>query len=244
MQYIVTFLQFLNAHHGVVLTVAAAGVALFALINLLHDPYRRTNARLKKCTGLMCSYPAKTALYMAALPQEYRRMWRAFVNSGVDKPTLIFEFVPRQKRLLAMWLPIAAGIVTSAYIAVYAIVQRSGIFVAAQVAFWALTALILVLDRVIFRKNTRKAKRIFARFAAQLTANTPKHPSTVAAETVESLTRLNKQPITDETVGKASEILHNRGLSENRTVEEQRRINVALNGLLQSYAKGAQHKST
>lgn len=242
MIYAVKFLTFLDEYRTVVLCSVFGALVLFGVVNWLRNPYRRQNKKFVVCTRNMRAFPAKAALYAAGLTSEYRRQWRAFVNCGVDKPALVFEFAPLRKRVAALWLLIAASVVASAYIAVFIFVRRSLVYVVIQAVFWLAFALFLIVDRAIFKRNARRAKQIFAQFVTQLTACTPKSRETAVEDTVKALTKLNRSQVTDETVGKASEILHSKGLSENRTVDEQRRINLALNGLLQAYAKNAQHK--
>ncbi len=242
MYYLMKIFTLMDTYRIWVLGALFGALTLFALINWLRNPYVRQNKKLAACTLNIRSYPAKTALYMAALPNEYRRQWRAFVNCGTDKPALVFEFVPLKKRVTALWLLIVTSVATAAYIGVFALVRQNFVYIIIQAVFWLTFTLFMIIDRAISKKYTRRAKQIFAKFVSQLTACTPKSHETEIDDTVKALTKLNKAEVTDATVGKASEILQSKGLSENRTVEEQRRINLALNGLLQAYAKNAQHK--
>lgn len=237
MYYLTKILTFLHTHCVVVLSAAFGALALFGIVNWLRDPYRKQNKKLRACAKNIRSYPHKTALYMATLPQDYRRQWRAFVNCGTDKPALVFEFVPKSKRIVALWLLIPASVLVSAYIAVAVFVQFNAVYAVIQAVYWLGFVLILLADKAIANKNARRAKHIFAALVSQLGRNTPKSCVTLVNDTVKALEKLNKSEVTDETVGKASEILHNKGLSENRTVEQQRKINLALNGLLQAYAR-------
>lgn len=242
MSYVIKLLTFLDAHGAIVIGALFGALALFGVVNWLSNPYRKQNKKIAFCTRNIRSFPAKVALFAASLPAEYRRQWRAFVNCGIDKPALVFEFAPLRKRVSALWLLIAASLVASTYIAVFVLVHRSLVYIVMQVVFWLSFALILIINKAIFKRNTRHAKQIFAQFVTQLSASTPKSHTTVVEDTVKALNKLNKGEVNDETVGKAGEILHCKGLSEDRTVEEQRRVNLALNGLLQAYAKNAQHK--
>lgn len=237
MYYVMKFLTFLNDHAAVTLGAAFGALLLFGAINWLRNPYRKQNRKLRVCIGNMRSYPAKTSLYMASLPQDYRRQWRAFVNCGTDKPSLVFEFVPKKKRVAAVWLAVASALVVTCYVAVAIAVRFNAAYAVVQAAYWLSFTLILLIDRAILRRNTRCAKRLFALLVSQLTLNTPKSNGTLVEDAVKALNKLNKGEINDATVGKASEILRGKGLDEHRTVEQQRRINLALNGLLQAYAR-------
>lgn len=236
MHYVMKILTLMDRWRVAVLGAVFGALLLFAVINWLHDPYRRQNKKLRNCVRNMRAQPAKAALFMAALPQDYRRQWRAFVNCGTDKPATVFEFVPKRKRVLALWLLVAAALVCSAYVVVFALVSFNPAYIVVQAVLWLAVTLIFLLEGSIARRNSRRAKQLFGQMVAQLTAVTPKNPGTIAEDTVSALTKLNKGIVTDAVVGRASEILHSKGLSEPRTVDEQRRINVALNGLLQNYA--------
>lgn len=242
MYYVMKILTLLDVYRFPILGALFGALMLFAAINWLRNPYRKQNKKLVACTRNMRAYPAKASLFMASVPAEYRRQWRAFVNCGVDKPALVFEFVPLRKRVAAVWLIIVTSVTFSAYIGVFAFVRHSYAYIVLQVVFWLVFTLFLITDKAIAKRNTRRAKKIFAQFVTQLTACTPKNRTTAYDDAVKSLNKLNKAEVTDEAVGKASEILRDKGLGEDRTVEEQRRINLALNGLLQAYAKNAQHK--
>ena len=242
MYYVMRILNFLDSYRIAILSALFGALVLFAVVNWLYDPYRKQNKKLRVCTKGMRSYPSKAALYMARLPEDYRRQWRAFVNCGTDKPALVFEFIPRRKRLLAPRLLIALSVLMSLYVAVFAAVGFNFVYVVLQIVFWLALALIFCIDRVVARRYTRRAKRTFGQLVAQLSAVVPKKPSTLAEDTVTALNKLNKSEVDDKAVGQASEILRRKGLNEERTVEEQRRINLALNGLLQAYAANSQHK--
>ncbi len=245
MYYVMRILNILNNHRVFVLSALFAALLVFGIVNWAYDPYRKSNAKLKACVKGMRAYPSKVALYMAMLPADYRRQWRAFVNCKTDKPSLVFEFVPQKKRVVALWLLIAASVATTFYVAVFALVSMNFTYIVLQVVFWLAFTIILLVERVIARHNVRRAKQLFGQMVAQLTACTPASHTTVVEDTVTALKKLNKADVTDETVGKACELLRNKGLDgkEPRTTEEQRRINVALNGLLQAYAKNAARKS-
>ena len=243
MYYFLKVVNFLDGNAVAVLSAVFASLLLFGVVNWGYDPYRKQNKKFRVCTQSMRAHPAKTALYVTYLTEDYRRQWRAFVNCKTDKPSLVFEFVPKRKRPLALWLLVSAATVCSSYIAVFVAVNRNLLYVAAQVVFWLAFALVLFADGAVCRRQTRRAKRNFARFVAQLTAVTPQNPSTVVEDTVSALNKLNRGEVTDATVGKAGEILRAKGLSENRTVEQQRRINLALNGLLQAYARNSQRNT-
>lgn len=239
MYYVLRVLNILNNHRVFIIGSIFCALIVFALINWLHNPYRKQNKRIRSCTRCFNAYPDKVTFYSRNLPEEYRRQWRAFVNCGTDKPALVFEFAPIKQRILALWIFVGAACLQTAYIAVYFVVNANTAFWIMQPMFWLSFMLILLMRKLIFRGNERRAKQVFAHFVTSLSRATPPHPSTVVHDTVKQLNQLNRQQVNDETVGKACEILRSKGLDQPRTVEEQRRINMALNGLLQSYAQNA-----
>ena len=57
-------------------------------------------------------------------------------------------------------------------------------------------------------------------------------------DTLQQIRQLGKCEPTNAVFTRAAELLHNKGLnSGDRTVSQQRKLNNALNGLLQSYSK-------
>ncbi len=235
-------LYFLDQNSAAFLLASLALSVLFGVVNWLYDPYRKQNKRMRTCTSALRAYPARASLHVTRLTEDYRRQWRAFVNSGTDKPAHVFEFVPKRKRVIALWMIVTASIVTTAYVAVFVMVARNFLYLTAQVIYWLAFLLIFFADKAIYRKQTRRAKQFFAQFVAQLTRVTPPKPSAVVEDTVSALHKLNRGEVTDETIGRASELLQKKGLDEHRTVEQQRQINVALNGLLQAYARSGQSR--
>lgn len=243
MYYVMRVLNILNNHRVFALCVTFGALALFAAINWLHDPYRKQNKRMRNCIKCVNAFPDRATFYARHLPNEYRRQWRAYINCGTDKPALVFEFAPIRCRLLALWLFVGAACVMTSYIAVYFAVNADVGYLVMQPVFWLSFMLTLLMRKLIARGNERRAKRLFAQFVTTITRITPPKSSTVVEETVKELNKLNRQEVNDAVVGKAGEILRNRGLDAPRTIDEQRRINSALNGLLQSYAQNAKRNN-
>ena len=238
MSYICKGLSFLNDYSMVILPILFVTLHVFGVVNWLANPYRKQNKKIASCIRAIRVHPDKAPTYVCTLPDDYRRQWRAFVNSGTDKPSLAFEFVPKSKKLRALWLFLATIVVSSTYIGVFALIERNYVYLVFQGALMMAFGLIMIVNKVIALRYERKAKQYFARFVALLNKVTPKSNTTIVEETVQQLKKLNRQEVNDEAVGKASELLRDKGLDTNRTVEQQRKLNNALNGLLQAYAKG------
>ena len=239
MSYILKVLSLLDSYSYIILPLLGVALILWGVINWLYNPYRKQNKKMRVCTKSIRVFPDKAPTYVYSLPQDYRRQWRAFVNCGTDKPALVFEFVVKGKRLRALLLLVLSMAISSVYIAVFALVTQNYAYIVFQCAYMLAFGLIMVANSAISRRYERRAKRDFAQFVALLSKVTPKSDSSIVEETVRELRKLNRQQVNDTAVGKASELLHNKGLETNRTVEQQRKLNQALNGLLQAYAKGA-----
>ena len=241
MDYINTVLNFLNAYSIIILPILFATVFLYGLINWLTNPYRKQNRKFASCYRGACAYPDKVVKYADKLPEEYRRQWRVCVNCGA-KPSLAFEFVPKRKRLRLLWLFVIAAVVSATYVAVFFVTQRYFSYLVFQVVFWLAFGLVTVINIVVKNSQVKRARKIFARLIAQFNKCAP-FTSNSVEDTVKQLQQLNKHEVNDIVVGRASELLHRKGLETNRTVDEQRKINSALNGLLQAYSRNSlRHK--
>ncbi|MCH5152762.1 MAG: hypothetical protein J1F68_02215 [Clostridiales bacterium] len=237
MDYINTVFNFLHAYSIVILPLALAIIFLFGLANWLSNPYRKQNKKLNVCYKGVCSHPDSVSKYADKLPEEYRRQWRVVVNCGA-KPSLAFEFVPKRKRSHLLWLFVIAAVLCATYVAVYFVTARYFSYLIFQVVFWFAFGLVLVANRAVKISQERRARKVLAKLVSQLNKCAP-YSCDIVEDTVKQLQQLNRHEVNDTIVGKASELLRNKGLESNRSVEEQRRLNSALNGLLQAYARNA-----
>ena len=241
MEYIYVVLNFLNQHWLYVLPSVAALLLIFAVVNFASNVYARQNRKIAYASRIVASYPDKVVLYANLLPETYRRQWRAFVNSGTDRPSNVFEFVRLRGKTHLVFLVVIAALVSSLYVAVFALVSMQIGYLVFQLAFWLAFGLIIVAIKAIRRKNEKRAKQQFGKLVALLNraATLPKSDDTIIEETVQKLNTLKKQDVTDVVIGQASQLLRGKGLDGNRSVEQQRKLNTALNGLLQAYARKA-----
>lgn len=239
MQYINVVLNFLNQYYLYFLPAIGAMLLIFAIANWASNVYGKQNRKIAFCTRAVAAYPDKVALYANLLTENYRRQWRAFVNSGAKKPSDVFEFVRLRSKTHLAWLMVIAAVCSSLYVAVYFLTSKQIGYLLFQVAFWLAFGLIIVATNAIRRRNEKRAKQIFGKMVSLLNsaASLPKSGDTIIEETVQKLNSLKKNEVTDVVIGQASELLRNKGLDGNRSVEQQRKLNVALNGLLQAYAR-------
>ncbi|MGN1066426.1 MAG: hypothetical protein ACI4QH_01305, partial [Candidatus Fimimonas sp.] len=173
-------------------------------------------------------------IFVATLPEDYRRQWRAYVNSNASRPSLVFEFVPKRNKTVCVHLFVLCAIVSTLYLALFVFLRAHVEYAVFQFAFWLAFALVMVVDKLVFLRKQKRAKQIFGKFVAQLNASdvqtTPEN-KTVA----QKLAEIKRDD--NAALQKASKILRDVGLENQRTAQEQRAINTALNGLLQSYAR-------
>ncbi|MGN1040569.1 MAG: hypothetical protein ACI4QL_03975, partial [Candidatus Fimimonas sp.] len=150
-----------------------------------------------------------------------------------SRPSLVFEFVPKRNKTVCVHLFVLCAIVSTLYLALFVFLRAHQEYAVFQFAFWLAFALVMVVDKLVFLRKQKRAKQIFGKFVAQLNASdiqtTPEN-KTVA----QKLAEIKRDDNT--ALQKASKILRDVGLENQRTAQEQRAINTALNGLLQSYA--------
>lgn len=233
-----TIIDFLTSYDIYVLSAVFAAVWIFGIVNWCKNVYHGQNKKLEICRANVLRNPKFTGIYVATLPEEYRRQWRAYVNSSAVRPSLVFEFVHRKNKTVCVHLFVLCAILSTVYLALFLFDTSYIQYAFYQVAFWLAFAVVMIVDTLVFQKKEKRAKQIFGRFVAQLnatdTVNLPTNNKTVAQ-------RLNelKKDGSATALEKASKILRGVGLENDRTAQEQRTINEALNGLLQAYARNA-----
>ena len=235
MYYINTVLNFLNVYSIIILPILFAVVIVYGIANFIANPYRKQNKKLTTCYKGICAYPDGVVKYAEKLPEDYRRQWRTVINCEA-KPSLAFEFVTKRKRSHLLWLFVLAAIVSASYVAVFFVTKRYFSYLVFQVVFWLTFGLITVANKAVKRKQEKYARKVFAKLVTQINRCAP-IKSRLVQDTIKQLQQLNRHEVNDEIVGKASELLRSKGLETNRTVDEQRKINSALNGLLQAYSR-------
>ena len=239
MYYINTVIDFLSKYSVIVLPVCFAIVFLYGFANWIANPYRKQNKKLVAIRKGVASYPDRVGTYAERLPQPYRRQWRASQVCKA-KPALTFEFVAKSKRPHLLWLLLIAAMVSSAYVAVFVLKQRYVSYLLFQGVFLAAFGLVSVANSAVANRQLKKARLTFARTVTQINRCTPYQGKGVET-TVKQLQRLNRHEVNDVVIGKASQLLRNKGLEQDRTVDEQRKLNSALNSLLQSYSRNSRN---
>ena len=241
MAYLNFILQFIEAYDCILLPLAALSLVLFGICSWSRDVYRKNNKKITACCRKVASYPHKTARYVEMLPAEYRRQWRAYQNSKAAKPSLVFEFVPIKRRIVLAREFCFGAVLSALYVVAFAFDLSHTDYLVFQIVFWLGFALALVVNKLIAKRKEYKAKQIFAKLVAELnrSAEYTADNSEQVEATVKKLQQLNKCEVTGAVLTRASELLRGKGLDTNRSVAQQRKLNLALNGLLQSYSRSA-----
>ena len=239
MNYIKAIIDFITLYDCFILPAISVVLAVFCIVNFCKNAYRRQNKKLISISRKICSFPHKCAQYANTLPVEYRRQWRAYLNSNANQPSLVFEFAPIKYRVHLIRLFVLAAIASSCYIAAFILDTTRMDYLIFQIVFWLAFTLVMVADRQIAKLHERKAKQIFARLVNELNhaASTEQTKDERFDDTLNRINNLSKCQPTNAVFDRASQLLHAKGLNGERTVNQQRRLNNALNGLLQSYTK-------
>lgn len=239
MNYINIVINFFTLYDFIILPAISGALTLFCLANFCKNVYARQNKKLLSIARKICSYPHKTEQYANTLPKEYKRQWRAYLNSNAKQPSLMFEFVPFKNRLYLLRLVILAAITCSVYIVAFILDTTRTDYLIFQIVFWLAFTLVIIADYQLAKLHERKAKRIFARLVSELNKNlaTEQVKEENLDDTIKQIRNLSECEPTNAVFDRASQLLHEKGLNGERTVEQQRKLNNALNGLLQSYTK-------
>ncbi len=235
MFYLQKACEILCACDFVVLPICFAAVWVFGVINWCTSAYSKQNKLLEECRRKVVCNPKLAGTSVALLPPEYARQWRAYVNSGAIRPSLVFEFVAKPKKLRFLALPIVAAVVCLCYLAVFFADFSKVQYLVFQAAFALSFVVVLLVNTRIFAQREKFARQTFGRLVATLNA-------VGACDcTPDVLAQLNKlkDHLGDDALQKACELLHQNGLDTKRTVQQQKQINQALNGLVQAYSKRA-----
>lgn len=302
-------LYFLLTYQHQIFLAMFTTLAVVAFVNFVYNPYAHQNVQLKRFNKRTLRKPSSIVWEIRQIPTEYQRQWRAFVNSGCAKPSIVFEFVKRPQRYLLWFAHFVAFVVCVAYVVLAILLNSQEIF-ATQVAFVLFSALMVLLTKLIGLINLSHARKVFGRFlqglntvvdivkndksSAQTSAETvtnmqqsppiscvkPSATTQTGAQVVQAdeinpqttsqqspilpqIDNPSKQPqavqhadtITQnpsniatspkpqifenrgDVVEKTVQILRQKGLEGPRTIEEQRKLNIALNNLLQACCK-------
>ena len=243
MSYITATIDFLIAYDVFILPAAFALVWIFGIINFSKNAYRKQNKKINAVRYKLLRNNCQVSAVMNSAPEEYRRQWRAFVGSGAQKPSQTFEFVPVKNRKTGIALLILGALISCAYLAIFITDISRREYLVFQIAFWLAFLLVLIINKIVFKRKEKRARQTFGKFVAQLNAVVAMKGRDTAVEqppkqtVAQQIQTVKKQNTGNEALHKASQILRQSGLNATRTAYEQRQINYALYGLLQAYSR-------
>ena len=265
-------LYFMLTYQNYIFLAMFGALALVAFVNFVHNPYAMQNAKLKRFNKKTLQKPSCIVLNIRHLPQEYQRQWRAYVNCGCQKPSVVFEFVKLPKRYLLWFVHFVSVVICVGYVYIASVLSLPHL-IATQVTFLLASVLVVLINKFIGQINICCARKIFGKFLHDLNTvaeivkceQSPTQqpsitqctamqncPQTAVAEQANAITQSNAnvQPQSDnvdlpqtpttlsqDIVDKAVSTLRQKGLDNPRTAEEQRKLNIALNNLLQACCK-------
>lgn len=160
-------LYFLLNYKTFVLIATFGILSITALVNFAHNPYGKQNAKLKRFNKKMLKYPSSVVTEIHLLPKEYQRQWRAYVNSGCNKPSTVFEFVKLPNPYLLWFAHFVATATSTLYLVMAILLNYSSLF-ATQIVFLLLSAIVLIVKKIIDKINLSHARKLFGKFLHDL----------------------------------------------------------------------------
>lgn len=209
-------LYFLLNYKTFVLIAMFGILSITALVNFVYNPYGKQNAKLKRFNKKMLKYPSSVVTEIHLLPKEYQRQWRAYVNSGCNKPSTVFEFVKLPTPYL-LWFAHFVATATSTFYFVVAILLNYSSLFTTQIVFLLLSAIVLIVKKIIDQINLAHARKIFGKFLhdlnriTQLYKNTNQQQNSVEnhTSTQQSNASFNAHPLQQSAI-----LSHNEQISQ------------------------------
>lgn len=242
MQRVVLFLQ---THNSLFFAGIFLSLTIFFVANLLNNPYRRNNRRLNAFVRKTLFAPSAVGDNLRLLPEVYRRQWRAYLHGNAASPSVIFEFATIRFRPVLLVLYTASCLASLAYLILFFANPAIKEYLAFPLLFGMCSAYIFTVLHYTQKASKQRAIRLFGKVVAILNkyAKLGKNNVTDTDRTVAELNKLRSYAATDELLQRAAQILRNGCPEEQRSPDDQRRINLALNGLLQAHCQHMRAKS-
>lgn len=245
MSYVVAIKDFFIHYDIFILPATFLLLWVFGVINFCKNVYGKQNKKINACRYKLLKNKCNATAILSTAPEECRRQWRAFRASGAQKPSQTFEFVPRKNKLIGILLLVLCVLVSCVYLAIFITDVTQQTYLVFQIAFYLALAIILVVNKLLFRRKEKRARQIFGKLVAQLNAVVANNGRDAVVgqgdvngnSVAEKLKAVKRNGADQNAILQASQILRQHGLNANRTAHEQRQINHALNGLLQAYSR-------
>ena len=256
MEFIFIFLKngisFLAEHEIVVWCVSFAIIFVCFVANLLYSPYRKYNKTLKKTSNyLRQCVNTKTMPNMAKvyLPKQLSQGMQNYLYSNGRYPSEMIKFVKfpcKTKGVLIVSLTLSLAFV---------LLFEGVVFNYVPILLFVLSCLsqvvaILVADMRQSRANKKTivATRLLDKVFGQSKASQKQVEfadlciDKEVDDVIEKINFFKQNGINEQTAKEVANLLSDEKLNKIRTQEQQKRLNLALNGLLQVMSKKQQEK--
>lgn len=242
-------LTFLTDYFKLVAIVSLSATAIAVFVNATADDYYQTRrlfskgkAMLRKCTQTTFSQAA----FLDTIPAEYREQWFCFTESKGLYASSVLEFAYLPQSTQGVLIYVVAILLSAAYGVIYG-------FFAQEIEYLLFCLGTLLLLGIGFKlgssaKNAKlkKAQNAYAHWTNALDGFFGKRHSLTDERNCASddevdgvLEQINilRSMAHGDVAAKIAELLRDKGLYKERTVEQQRRLNSALNDLMLKLAQ-------
>jgi hypothetical protein len=222
------------------------------VIFLCFNAYRNVNRQVAHAKKFLRLYLSKNRLVKVGgvIPPAYKHQWKIYTYTAGVKPSEVLTFNKQKQTSPLFWVNIACLAVAAFYVACYFVNMAYYRVIAYAVCYALCFALLTCLVAVIKRLREKTAYKTFYSFLMMLDCCFNRGYRAAADEDV---TEETKEAVRDtisqidiirgaggpNVLARVSEVLREKGLDTDRSVDEQKLLNAALNGLLQSMANQA-----
>ena len=227
--------------------IATTGVCIFAtLVNLFSDDYRQMQKGFSKGRTILKKTDTKSFPYgkfFDTIPLEYKDQWQCFAESKGVLASNVFEFVSVSQKVRAIPFFVISLIVFGFYGVAFLTIEQNTHFL--YVCFGGFLLLGIVAKTIFtsHKNKAKKAKTKFLKWTAYLDGYFGKERNFCLGATDEEVDSVLEQieliqSVSNcDTIEKVAKLLQDKGLYKERTVEQQQKLNVALNRLMLTLAK-------
>lgn len=240
---ITKILQILYTNCLYLFGVTTAILALYLAVNTISNDYAKDDNKIFRATKLLLSGKTDLGKFAVSLPLVYQYQWQAYIRSHGIYPSEIFRFIPhkaRQRLMILSGLSVVACLMVAVYSIYNNLLNSAEVFVplALSVGF----IVIGVLIRAVNKLKASKSSKSFERFTSVLDAHfgndfdfdgVNDNSREQTNELIKKVNFFKRNGVPAQSAEKIARLLSQEKLTSPRTLEQQRRLNTALNGLVQ-----------
>ena len=230
-----TLFYYLNRHHFVLLISTFALLAVWFVVNLFSNVYRRNNKGLKRAVKTLanCVKKQDLARFVSSIPKQYQYQWKMFAENEKPAQSIFVFCVLRQK--MRFFFPFVICLMLSLSYLVTSIVFNNYAYAFAVAVYWLAVVLFSLLIIAKNKQAKKRAVKVFNKFVRNVgTVFDGKTPFGVVDNGAVDLLveKINLLKFEEDCHLKVAKLLKEAGLDNFRTVAQQRKINLALSNLL------------